>query len=87
MHAAYTWAIEDALRAAEIEIPFPQVDLRVRSLFGQEGGEAFTALGLTGGRPHEPEPHPVIETKNDAADALIADVEREARERLTPDRD
>lgn len=86
MHAAYTWAIEDALRAAQIEIPFPQMDLRVRSLFGQEGGEAFKALGLKAGGPPEPAPHPVVETKNDAADALVADVEREARERLTQDR-
>ncbi len=87
MHAAYTWAIEDALRAAEIEIPFPQVDLRVRSLFGQEGGEAFKAIGLKAARAPGPDLHPAVETKNDAADALIADVEREARERLTPDRD
>lgn len=86
-HAAYTWAIEDALRSAQIEIPFPQMDLRVRSLFGQEGGEAFSALGLQAARAPEPAPHPVVETKNDAADALIADVEREARERLTEGRE
>jgi small-conductance mechanosensitive channel len=30
-NAAYLWAIEDALRAAGIEIPFPQRDLHVRS--------------------------------------------------------
>lgn len=29
--ATYLWAIEDALRAAGIEIPFPQRDLHVRS--------------------------------------------------------
>jgi len=29
--AAYLWAIEDELRAANIEIPFPQRDLHVRS--------------------------------------------------------
>jgi small-conductance mechanosensitive channel len=29
-HAAYLWEIESALRAAGIEVPFPQRDLRVR---------------------------------------------------------
>ncbi|NWE51504.1 mechanosensitive ion channel family protein [Brevundimonas sp. P7753] len=46
MHAAYTWAIADALDAAGIEIPFPQTDLRIRSLLGREGDDALSALGL-----------------------------------------
>lgn len=33
VQAAYYWALEDALRAYGIEIPFPQRDLHVRSLF------------------------------------------------------
>lgn len=45
MQAAYTWAIDDALRAAAIEIPFPQRDIRIRSVFDREGEEAFRALG------------------------------------------
>jgi small-conductance mechanosensitive channel len=36
MNAAYTWAIDDALRHAGNEIPFPQRDIRVRSFFGAE---------------------------------------------------
>eukprot|EP01030_Chromulinospumella_sphaerica_P030124 gene30124-30623_t len=32
-HAAYTWAIEDALRHGGFEIPFPQQELRLRGLF------------------------------------------------------
>lgn len=44
--AAYNWAIEDALRHADIEMPFPQMDLRVRSLFGREEDEALRTLGL-----------------------------------------
>ncbi|WP_340646552.1 mechanosensitive ion channel domain-containing protein [Phenylobacterium sp.] len=87
MHAAYTWAIEDALRSAEIEIPFPQVDLRVRSLFGQEGSEAFKAVGLETARAKAHRPHAPAETTNDAADALVADVEQEARDRQAPGRD
>lgn len=52
MHAAYTWAIADALEQAGIEIPFPQTDLRLRSVFGREGDEALEVLGLHAvGRP------------------------------------
>ena len=47
LQAAYIWAIDDALRAAGIEIPFPQRDLRIRSVFGREGEEAFRALGFS----------------------------------------
>jgi len=46
MHAAYTWLIADALDGAGVEIPFPQTDLRLRSVFGREGDEALRALGL-----------------------------------------
>ena len=46
MVAAYTWAIEDALRCAEIEMPFPQLDVRLRSLFGFEDHDAAKAIGL-----------------------------------------
>lgn len=46
MHAAYCWAIEDALRRHGIEIPFNQMDVRMRSAFGQEGEGAWRALGL-----------------------------------------
>ena len=54
MHAAYTWLIADALDAAGIEVPFPQTDVRLRSLFGREGEEAIRALGL--GNFGEPKP-------------------------------
>lgn len=46
MNAAYTWLIADALDVAEIEVPFPQTDLRIRSILGHEGDEALEALGL-----------------------------------------
>lgn len=44
--AAYTWAIDDALREAGIEIPYPQRDVRLRGLFGEEGDDALTSLKL-----------------------------------------
>ena len=42
--AAYTWALDNALRQNGIGIPFPTTDLNVRSLFGLEGRDALRAL-------------------------------------------
>lgn len=83
MHAAYTWAIEDALRAEGIEIPFPQRDIRLRGLFGQEGLEALKALKLAP-EEHAPAPAQRSSSPNDAAEDLI----RSVRERdLEPPED
>ncbi|MDO8902126.1 MAG: mechanosensitive ion channel [Phenylobacterium sp.] len=68
MQAAYTWAIDDALRAAGIEIPYPQRDIRIRSLFGHEGEEATQALQLKPpAPPTQPDVAPAPSTTNDAA--------------------
>lgn len=58
IQAAYTWAIDDALRAAGIEIPFPQRDIRVRALFGHEEDEALRALKLEAPAKARPAPKP-----------------------------
>ncbi len=50
LHAAYTWAIEDALRAGGFELPIPQRDLRLRALFGEEGKAALSTLNLKAGK-------------------------------------
>ncbi|MAK81991.1 mechanosensitive ion channel domain-containing protein [Phenylobacterium sp.] len=80
MLAAYTWAIDDALRAADIEIPFPQTDLRIRSLFGHEGDKALDVLQLK--TPSAPEPAKVAApTTNDAAEDVtrpVVEVEPDA---------
>ncbi len=73
MHAAYTWLIADALDAAGVEIPFPQTDLRLRSVFGREGDDALRVLGLDHERASAtdrkaPAPAP---TTNDAAEELL----------------
>jgi small-conductance mechanosensitive channel len=75
MQAAYTWAIDDALRAADIEIPFPQMDVRLRSLFGHEGSEAMGALRLE--QPEHEESEQEL-SHNDAAESLMADAQRAA---------
>ena len=83
MQAAYTWAIEDALRAADIEMPFPQMDVRVRSLFGYENDEALKTLGLSGKAKtgaHSPEPSP-----NDAAEEIAENSANDAAPATPPD--
>lgn len=76
MQAAYAWAIDDALRGAGIEIPFPQLDVRLRSLFGHEDDQAMAALNLQafehGGPAASPSP-------NDAAVSLMADAAEDRR--------
>jgi hypothetical protein len=42
--AAYTWALDNALRRYGIGIPFPTTDLNIRSLFGLEGRDALRAM-------------------------------------------
>ena len=43
IQAAYLWELDTALKAHGVEIPYPQRDLRVRSLFGLEGDAALAA--------------------------------------------
>jgi hypothetical protein len=93
MMAAYRWALDDALRSHGLEIPFPQLDLRVRSLFGREG-EAGVHL-LDEGRRAEDVPEATSSagapapSKNDANEDLDAamkgeEAERTDRRRETP---
>jgi small-conductance mechanosensitive channel len=77
MHAAYTWTIAEALDQAGIEIPFPQTDLRIRSILGREGDQALELLGVkTTPAAHAPrkpptDPKPHAHLANDAADELM----------------
>ena len=82
-HAAYTWAIEDALRAGGFEVPFPQREVRVRSVFGEEGDEARQTLGLTGHHGAEP-PDVRRDSVNDAAEDLLRGAELDAASELQP---
>ncbi|MCP5475325.1 MAG: mechanosensitive ion channel [Rhodanobacteraceae bacterium] len=84
VQAAYYWALEDALRAYGIEIPFPQRDLHVRSLFGTQQEEARS---LWQGRakppeaPKQPKPDATLSKSerrelggNDALDDALAEL-------------
>lgn len=70
--AAYNWALETALAKHDLEIPFPQRDLHVRSWLGRTSDEAVS--------DRENERTPSLSTamraelsKNDAADSAKAD--------------
>lgn len=82
MNAAYTWAIDDALRKAGIEIPLPQRELRVRGLFGEEGEDALAALRLD--RQQHPETPAPQATVNDAAEDLLRPEPKVEPEATTP---
>jgi Small-conductance mechanosensitive channel len=88
MHAAYTWLIADALDRAQIEIPFPQTDLRIRSILGREGDEALKALGLNPApaKPAKSAPPPLDSGvgHNDAADDLLCEPEDDAQNPVPP---
>ncbi|QDH69006.1 mechanosensitive ion channel family protein [Marilutibacter alkalisoli] len=47
VEAAYLWELDTALKEHGIEIPFPQRDLHIRSVFGRHGDDALAALGQT----------------------------------------
>lgn len=72
--AAYTWLIDDALRGAGIEIPYPQRDVRLRGLFGEEGDDALTSLRL---EPAARRRSKAKAAKSGSSNDAAADLERE----------
>ncbi len=45
VHAAYLWEIDNKLRKYDIEVPFPQRDLHLRSVFGKASSEGWFPPG------------------------------------------
>ena len=75
--AAYNWALHSALQRHALEIPFPQRDLHLRSLFGLGGEDALRALRLEAEFPAPPAPAPEAAappTSNDAAEDVRRDI-------------
>jgi small-conductance mechanosensitive channel len=70
LKAAYIWAIADALEEARVETPYPQLEVRLRSLFGEEGEQALAALRLARPKPSSARaPGPAL-YGNDAAEEV-----------------
>jgi small-conductance mechanosensitive channel len=85
MHAAYTWAIHDALLTAGVDNATPQLNLRLESLFGREGEKALQALNPSGERRAWRQAHTGVtapeSAPNDAVNSVFDDAERDARVR------
>jgi small-conductance mechanosensitive channel len=81
MQAAYTWAVDDALRAAGIEVPFPQRELHIRSVFTREGEAAFAALGYKPKAVDAPAEAPAMPTRNDAVQETLRPEEEPPQQR------
>jgi small-conductance mechanosensitive channel len=83
LHAAYTWAIYQALLKAGIANANDQMDLNLHGLFGREGEEALRTLRLD----RRGVSHPLHEedpaTGNDAAIAMVVDADRQRVQRET----
>lgn len=77
--AAYTWAVEEALRQGGFEIPLPQQELRLRGLFGEQGEDALDALKLKK-RKAPAAAHEIKVVVNDAAQDLMARAEAEPQD-------
>ncbi|WCE02664.1 mechanosensitive ion channel domain-containing protein [Pseudoxanthomonas sp. JBR18] len=76
--AAYFWALHSALARHGLEIPFPQRDLHLRSVFGLDGEQALRALRLDTAPAQEADARPLQPSTagNDAVD----DVHRAIRD-------
>lgn len=81
--AAYLWELETALAAHGIEIPFPQRDLHIRSLFGLRGSEGLAGLHgktVAPGSGEQAEQLSAYERERLARNDASEDAEREIRE-------
>jgi small-conductance mechanosensitive channel len=77
--AAYTWAIDEALCKAGLQVPYKQVDLHLKSVFEREGDEGLKAMGLKQTR-HVERRSAASAGANDAVDDLAAGRERDIAE-------
>lgn len=74
VRAAYNWALHSALAHHALEIPFPQQDLHLRSLFGLDGEDALRALRLEASVPKAPLADTQVPTSNDAVEDVKRDI-------------
>lgn len=75
VNAAYCWALDDALRKYNIEMPFPQMDVHLRSFFGAKLEQAQQRFHEPPTQSHAQAPTseaPITPSRNDALEDTIA---------------
>ncbi len=75
VNAAYCWALDDALRKYNIEMPFPQMDVHLRSFFGAKLEQAQQLFHEPPTQSHTQAPAietPITPSTNDALEDTIA---------------
>ena len=86
--AAYLWALDTALHKYGIEIPFPQQDLHIRSLFGRSGDDALQAWsgrGLPGDASARENPAAMDLDERERAELAGNDAQREVQRQIARD--
>ncbi len=73
VRAAYLWELDTAFKQHGIELPLPQRDLHVRSLFGLEGEAALLALR---GQDPANASSPITDTRRPAPAETLGEAER-----------
>jgi small-conductance mechanosensitive channel len=93
VRAAYLWALETALTRHGIEIPVPQRDFHLRTLFGLQGEAALAALRGQTAAPAGEEPPELSSrerrelARNDAVEEIGRAEQEEAERRAAEERD
>ena len=90
VHAAYCWALDDALRKYKIEVPFPQMDLHLRSFFGATLEQAQHRFHEPPEQVQMPEPAketPAAPSTNDALEDALAATQLRESDVSAPDDD
>lgn len=83
VRAAYLWELDTALKKYGIEIPYPQRDLNLRSLFGLQGEHALAALqGREIATPDTPEPVEIELTQAERAQLSRNDAREDAEREI-----
>lgn len=94
IRAAYLWELDTAFKKYGIDIPFPQQDLNLRSLFGLRGADAIAAMQgeRHAGQAAASDRGPVLDprerdllSRNDAKEETRLEIEEDADRRAKAD--
>ncbi len=85
MHAAYTWAIYEALLKAGVDNACERIEVSLQSLAGDEGEAVLRAL-QSGKRSTRRRPARTASAPNDAAQAMFDDASRDRQSRVLASR-